>query len=415
MYEQIFEEIVDIVHHDYSGCEDKEGWDEPDIYKQKIQQIQTNHEFVNLVEDYLADFQDPHMSFRLIGDEKNQDVGFRVRRFNDVLYVTEIVGESRLEIGDRIIALDNKSVIDLCESHKKYLYEKPAERENWRPILNLHQIATVEKTTGETVEMDIRQYKKVDYKPEYSFEQLNEDTAYLKITDFLDPDAINELIKEHETSLNDSDFLIVDVRKNLGGTDSAFNELLPYIFPKGETKLEFVEDYVQFFNTTNRNADLTIQFIQEYLEQVDDPQFKKSAQSFIDDWEKNRGKGFISFEEEDPEIEPIYGKENPKKVIVLSDVYCGSAGDVFVEVCKLSEKVTVLGRGTAGVNDYSNLARMKWDDQFELLYPTSKLRRVNDGKGMTGVGILPDIYIPWTPEHLERDVDLKKALDLLES
>ncbi|WP_369405023.1 hypothetical protein [Piscibacillus salipiscarius] len=72
----------------------------------------------------------------------------------------------------------------------------------------------------------------------------------------------------------------------------------------------------------------------------------------------------------------------------------------------------MIGRGTAGVNDYSNLARMRWDNQFELLYPTSKLTRVDEGKGMTGIGILPDVYIPWTPEHLTRDVDLEHALDL---
>ena len=75
--------------------------------------------------------------------------------------------------------------------------------------------------------------------------------------------------------------------------------------------------------------------------------------------------------------------------------------------------MTVIGRATAGLNDYTNLTIMKWEEGFELWYPTSKLKRVDNGKGMTGIGIEPDVYIPWTPEHIHEDVDMKKALELL--
>ena len=32
---------------------------------------------------------------------------------------------------------------------------------------------------------------------------------------------------------------------------------------------------------------------------------------------------------------------------------------------------------------------------------------------MTDQGVLPDIEIPWTPSHFERDVDLDKCLELI--
>ena len=32
---------------------------------------------------------------------------------------------------------------------------------------------------------------------------------------------------------------------------------------------------------------------------------------------------------------------------------------------------------------------------------------------MTGVGIKPHLYIPWTPEHLNVDVDMESALEVL--
>ena len=52
---------------------------------------------------------------------------------------------------------------------------------------------------------------------------------------------------------------------------------------------------------------------------------------------------------------------------------------------------------------------------FELMYPTSRLSRIDKGEGMTGVGIKPELYIPWTPEHIFMDKDMEKAIELLET
>jgi len=48
---------------------------------------------------------------------------------------------------------------------------------------------------------------------------------------------------------------------------------------------------------------------------------------------------------------------------------------------------------------------------YELLFPTSRDTRIDQGKGMNDKGVEPDILIPWTPEHLERDVDLEECLN----
>ena len=65
----------------------------------------------------------------------------------------------------------------------------------------------------------------------------------------------------------------------------------------------------------------------------------------------------------------------------------------FCRSCKKSLKVKVLGRPTAGVNDYSNLAVMEWADTFALYYPTSRLSIIDKGEGMSGIGIQPHIHI----------------------
>ena len=43
--EKIFKEIVQIMHNDYAGCKDKQGWDRPEHFLQKIRENdQLSHE-----------------------------------------------------------------------------------------------------------------------------------------------------------------------------------------------------------------------------------------------------------------------------------------------------------------------------------------------------------------------------------
>ncbi|GGH77017.1 C-terminal processing protease CtpA/Prc [Pullulanibacillus pueri] len=81
-----------------------------------------------------------------------------------------------------------------------------------------------------------------------------------------------------------------------------------------------------------------------------------------------------------------------------------------------SSKVTVIGRATRGVLDCSNQAIETFEDEgYEFYYATSRSDRIDKGTGIDFNGIKPDVYVLWTPEHLEHDVDIEKALQLLQS
>src|SRR5699024_4760462 len=84
-----------------------------------------------------------------------------------------------------------------------------------------------------------------------------------------------------------------------------------------------------------------------------DTSFKESLDNMITFFQDNSGKGFVSFEN-GGEFE-VEGSEFPKNIIVLADVYCGTAGDIFVDIASRSAKVAVIGRPTAVLYDYSNL------------------------------------------------------------
>ena len=165
---------------------------------------------------------------------------------------------------------------------------------------------------------------------------------------------------------------------------------------------------------TDRNVDLRQQLMQNILK---DPNLSAEThqiiKEFLKELEENRGKGYVLYGDEDSNqnfLPDVLGLARPEKVFVLADVTCGSSGDNFVDTMKKMPKVTVLGRPTMGILDYSNCCVKDFGD-YELLFPTSRDTRIDQGKGMNDKGVEPDILIPWTPAHLERDVDLEECLN----
>ncbi|WP_102262402.1 S41 family peptidase [Mesobacillus jeotgali] len=407
--EAIFKEIVHIMHHDYAGWKDKQGWDRPEYFLGQLE----DDNFASVVKEYLRDFNDKHIYFYDPNSEKesSQDRGFKVRRYEDKLYVTEVGSEGRLEKGTAFTAIGGWSVPELRERHARLLNESHAERENWAQILAQYEYGE----TDDGQEVRFRFYPKSDYQPVYSVEVLNDKTLLMTMTDFADPDAIIRMVDEHKELLESMENWIIDVRVNYGGGDASYFNLLPYLMPEEGVDLADPEEKM-FFNCTEANSQRQLEGIKEQMKGIQDDQAKVFVRAWQREWDRNRGKGFVEFDFS--EFFPdtfVKGKSEPKSIIVMTDVFCGSAGDSFVEACKKSSKITVIGRPTAGLNDYANLAIQRWDEGYELWYPTSRLSRIDHGRGMTGVGIEPHIYIPWSPLHWKEDVDLATALKLVDS
>ncbi|GGA72670.1 S41 family peptidase [Ornithinibacillus halotolerans] len=422
MYTNIFREIVDILHHDYAGYIDKKGWDNPLEFERIISHLEAKDElnasrFLDIVQDYLIDFQDPHLIFKLIksDSEKEYDNGFRVRRFQEKLYVTTITTENRINLGDAILSLDNIPVLELVQKHQRELMETKAEREDWRKIIAKYNIAEVIDSHGNITQLELKKYEKASYISNHSMTKIDNNTMLMTLTDFFEPDSIEKLVKENKDVLEKTPNLIIDVRINYGGSTLSYKDLEKYIFPVGETKIDS-STYQMKFNCTARNADLMIQSAEQQLETIESEEYRKGLSQWLDStWKEHRGKGFVSFDEESSDNDFIVeGLEHPKNIILLADNFCGSTGDIFVYSCKQSPKVTVVGRPTMGINDYSNLVEKRWNDLFELMYPTSRLDSLDHRKPDHEQGIKPHIYIPWTPEHLEKDIDMETAMKLLQ-
>ncbi|GGI13915.1 S41 family peptidase [Gottfriedia solisilvae] len=420
--ESIFKEIVQIMHQDYSGFKDKKGWDNPNYFLQKIKDLKVSNKltkelFTEIVKDYLLDFKDQHVYFLQNDSVKTRklELGFQVRRYDDRLYVTEVSSENRLKCGMFFKSLEGITVPELVELHKRLLFHESAERENWAHILSLYKYGEIEDLNGNQSLFQFYLYDKSPYSPTYSVRSISENILKMTITDFMDPEAISNMLNENDNLLESTEHWIIDVRTNYGGSDASFYPLLSYIMPEEGINLEDPEDKM-LFNCTNENTVRQLIELDRDIENTQDKQTLLFLNVMKKEWERNKGKGFVEFNFEELFPTTIFkGKKTPNKIVILTDCMCGSSGDSFVEICKQSSKVTVIGRPTKGLNDYTNLVCMKWNNEFELMYPTSRLSRIEKGKGMSGIGIQPDIYIPWSPKHLEDDIDLKAAISMLTS
>ena len=157
--EQVFNEIQHIMQHDYVG------------FSAALQQSQQHHvtnqmtdeQFVRVIEDYLADFKDGNL-YLSVKNSVRPNIGFRVRRHENVLYIIEASQETRLHKGDQIIAIDGLSIEEASKKFHKQLGHDKAERQNWSEILMRATSVTVQQRNV-PIELILSSYARKHYKP----------------------------------------------------------------------------------------------------------------------------------------------------------------------------------------------------------------------------------------------------------
>ncbi|GKV57720.1 hypothetical protein NCCP2222_36670 [Sporosarcina sp. NCCP-2222] len=403
---EIFNDIVSILKNDYAGFEEKRKYNYPQNYT--VTDNMDDATFTQTIQEYLSDFKDGHLSFRN-KKRKTPFRGFRVRRYEDALYVTEVLGEQRLQVGDKITAMNGDSIKFASYRYMKLLQDDVHERQMWNSVLQFADHIEYERD-GESHELDLTQYDAPAYTPEYILNQLNEHTVYIKLTDFSHSEPIQRMVEEHEAILNSMQNIIFDVRVNYGGNDMFYFPLVGYTIDETVRASQIVQpDEAMYTNYTANNCDLWIETLSDYLKQPLDAATRIALEKDIEKFKTNYGVGMKKVEDnEDFTFEP---KGNVKKVFILSDVTCGSSGETFIKNLKHSPKVKVIGRHTRGILDYFNVTTKDYGD-YKFGYSVSKMYEkyhTND------TGTPPHLYIPWTPQHLVEDVDLNYALRLCDS
>ena len=422
-FSEIFKEIISITHQDYAGWDEKKGWNFPERYLNEIIDLENKEligaqKFKEIVDQYLVAFQDRHMYFVHTESQeaKSKTCGFRVRRFENILYVIQTGGETRFPIGTKIISIDGKTIDSISDLERNVLRESYPERESWESILNRASTIEIVNESDESTSLLVNKYDSIPLDSIHTFENIEEDTLLLTLSNFENTDEVVRVIDELTVKLKECRNLIIDIRQNYGGNANSISSLFPFIFPVGEEPN--AKPKPREFNCTARNSDLFIKLCEDTrkIKITND----KATLSMLEFAEKQfrtfRGQGFVRFDFSNylEEVKKEFvGNAHPNNVIILTDCYTASAAEEFVAACKQSSKVTVIGRATRGVNDYSDLLAVTWNNEYTFYYPISRLETKTEFHEIHGKGIQPDIYIPWTPEHLQKDIELETALELM--
>ncbi|MBR0219631.1 MAG: hypothetical protein IJQ33_10540 [Clostridia bacterium] len=413
-YSEIFSEVVSIMENDSSTCNDM-GAGNYQKYKRQIREDMPEAEFTRLVKLYLASFGlEGHLSFN---DTNMGKIDFEVMRYENALYVTNAASTSALKHGDKIVGIDGQTIECCASQNEEFLMGETDERQGflWDAILLFADNVSIERD-GKRQEVALTKTT-VGYSPEnlYSYRDLGNKTLLIRLLDFSDEEAIRNLYEECKPQLSSCENLIIDVRNNGGGSDTAFFPLFEYCYPEGKSVDEFLpKSQPPATNYSLRNCDVRLKMIDDFFAQGIPDDIRPMVEKMKNQLAQNRGKGLIAEESGDDDGGlGIFGRALPKKVWILTDQGCASSGEAFVEDMSYSPKVTVVGRPTLGILDYSNCSVVMLD-HFRVLYPTSRRGDLDVGKRMGHKGVPVDHYIPWSPLHLEKDVELEYVLEQIE-
>ena len=362
------------------------------------------------------------------------DNGFHARRTGEHVYVTEVTGETELKPGDEIYAVGNQTLEELRKSlGHNIFYENTDERENWDQFFRMFQTAVVFPGDGSGKKIALKHFPVSDRTPELSFRMPKADTVLMKIESFADPDRLAALMAEAAPSLAGAAKLILDLRHcEADGEPIHFLPLLPYLIDHDVSGEELFPTRTICTSYTRQNVERLVHRLRELESECTDPEARAYAEEAIAHaqemgdrvtalrrtermlYERRKFNEIEETEESGLENLPIAAASDaPKQVILLTDTDTCYAGEWLVQAVKGMNKVTVLGRPTAGMLDYTDLIYMDYEDiEVRFIYPMSRTKEAKEGRGVAFKGVEPDIYIPFTREECTNDRILARALEL---
>ena len=223
-----------------------------------------------------------------------------------------------------------------------------------------------------------------------SIESLTDDTLLITLPSFKYKyiKVIKDLIKENHELLVSTPKWIIDVRKNKGGSRSAYVPLLPWLLqtkPKNEESFILItEDNI---NIAKAECELynSATICQERYEFLKSKPLAEFSTLVFNKKKKSQFKAELN---------------QPKKVAILMSKRCASACEAFLLRMKESVVTTFIGQNSAGAIDTGYIVRKALPSGgLELTYSLTKSSRLPDNP-IDPTGISPDIYVKKEQEKL---------------
>lgn len=371
-----------------------------------------------IILDFLGWFDDPGLELRIGSGSLWQpgSLGFSTMRYNDSLYVTEVVEEERLQRGERIVGLNGMTLNEAFEQVERTLRGGGQEqREDWSIALQFAKTIQVERADGTKTTLDVRQYAST-YTPKNDVVlDVREDVlpghlGVLRISraDVPEYDCAINALRAHAAML---DALVIDTRGAVGGARSEAAKLIPFIIDSETDHHTVFGDAGLFVNCSRRNVDERVSQLECLREQCGSGE-ASILEGLISDLQEARAAGFcieLAEETNAERFEPV----GTFPVVILVDRFTSGAMEQLVRACGTSERAVAIGRATAGSLDNTLPHLVKLDEDFSLVVPTAKYLAANELGVTKGVGITPNIIVTWEPSFIDSDRDMAAAIALL--
>lgn len=233
-----------------------------------------------------------------------------------------------------------------------------------------------------------------DFQPNIEF--LSADTVLLEVSSF-HPRAGQALqlalLKLHDELASRTNW-IIDVRRNHGGSDSAYQPLLPWLLEDDIVEVQLA------FLATEANVKSTLEACELYA--PGDKSCVEFMKPIAATMQLARPGSYVALN--DHQVEFIQIPEStypqPTRVAVLMGESCISSCEQFLLTARQSFSVKLIGRSSHGNLDYSNLRpHLLPSGKRQLLYATSRSYRLPE-MPVDVTGVMPDIYLP-APHTLE--------------
>lgn len=202
-YISIFNEIVQIMRTDYAGKDEKLDWDNPELFRSQILELMTSNKlddegFYSIVEDYLSDLKDGHIIW-LANGAPIKNCGFRVRRFENSLFVIEVlIDATNVKKGWQIVQVNGMDIEMFGNRNKRRLKSDIIERQKWNGLLSNANSITFQLNNGEILNFDIHNFEFKKRESKHEMKRLNDKILYMCFEDFANPDIILKLVNNNK-------------------------------------------------------------------------------------------------------------------------------------------------------------------------------------------------------------------------
>ena len=365
-------------------------------YLPKVMQYQSNDAYILLLQECVARLKDGHTS---VGSSWGNGLPsacppLRIRSVVGKAIVTQIaeteeIKSSGIKPGDEITHVDGRPVQELLKKDiYPYISASTPQGRDLKAYPRILQgpkdsMVSFSIKTPEGVVRKVSLSRKSRglamipgrARPKLEYRELGGGLAYVALNSFGNREIV-QLFNEKFNQISRAKGLVIDVRKNSGGSSSNGDAIIRCLIKKAiPHTLWKTPQHIAAFKAWGRP--------------------KK--------W----------FEGESRMIEPRQGKNYPGPIVILIGTETFSAAEDFVVPLHAAGRATIVGQKSGGSTGQP--LHFSFLDGKISGRVCTKRDQYPDGREFIGVGIIPDIEVHPTPADIAagRDVVLQKALDVL--